>query len=173
MEENTTSTLPTVRGVGVKFGLISAGISVFFFLVLAISGLNAFDNKWNWLGAIISVIILVLAHKQFKDDGDGFMSYGQGVGIGFWIALISVIIGGLFTLLYISVIDTTVMDAFYDAQRIQMEERGMPDDQIDMAITWTQKLFWPIYFFMGTFFGVLIAVIVSIFTQKKNPNPAF
>jgi hypothetical protein len=168
----TTANALTVRGVGVKFGLISAGISIFFFLVLVLTGMNAFDNKWNWLGLVISVIILVLAHKQFKDNGDGFMSYGQGVGIGFWIAVVSLIIAGGFTFIYVNFIESTAMDAFYDAQRTGMEEKGMGDDQINMAISWTQKLFWPIYFVFGLFFGVLVAVIVSIFTQKKNPQQA-
>jgi ABC-type antimicrobial peptide transport system permease subunit len=101
------------------------------------------------------------------------MSYGQGVGIGFWMALISLIVGGLFTFVYVSFIEPTAMDAFYDMQRTGMEEKGMPDEQIDTAISWTQKLFWPIYIFFGLFFGVLVAVIVSIFTQKKNPQPSF
>jgi hypothetical protein len=170
--ETTTANAPTVRAVGVKFGLISAGISIFFFLVLVLTGMNAFDNKWNWLGLVISVIILVLAHKQFKDNGDGFMSYGQGVGIGFWIAVVSLIIAGGFTFIYVNFVEPTAMEAFYDAQRVGMEEKGMGDDQINMAISWTQKLFWPIYFVFGLFFGVLVAVIVSIFTQKKNPQQA-
>lgn len=168
--EETTTQLPTVRGVGMKFGFISAGISIFFFLVLTLTGMNAFDNKWNWVGLVISIALLIFAHKQFKDQGDGYMSYGQGVGIGFWIALISLLIGGLFTFIYVSFIEPTGMDAFYETQRIGMEEKGMPDDQIETAITWTKKLFWPIYIFFGLFFGMLVAVIVSIFTQKKNPQ---
>ncbi|HEX5171907.1 MAG TPA: DUF4199 domain-containing protein [Cyclobacteriaceae bacterium] len=168
----TTTNAPTVRGVGTKFGLISAGFSIFFFLVLTLVGLNAFDNKWSWIGLIVSIVIMVFAHKQFKDQGDGFMSYGQGVGIGFWIALISLLIAGGFTFIYVNFIDQTAMDAFYDTQRMNMEDKGMPDDQIDVAISWTRKLFWLFYFFFGIFFGVLVAVIVSIFTQKKNPQQA-
>jgi hypothetical protein len=83
------------------------------------------------------------------------------------------LIGGLFTFVYAGFIDPTVMDGVYEAQRLEMEEKGMPDEQIDVAITWTKKLFWPFYFGIGLFFGVLLAVIVSIFTQKKNPQPAF
>lgn len=158
---------------GMKYGVIATLINVVFFLVLVLTGQNAFDNTWNWIGAIISIIIVVLAHKSFKDSGTGFMTYGQGVGIAFWIALVSVVAGGLFTLLYVSVIDTGAMDLFYENQLSQMEERGMPDEQIDMAISWTKTLFWPMYFFFGIFFGVLTGVIVSIFTQKKNPTPAF
>ena len=168
----TTTNAPTVRGVGMKFGFISAGFSIFFFLVLTLTGLNAFDNKWSWIGLIAGIIILVLAHKQFKDQGDGFMSYGQGVGIGFWSTVVSLLIAGGFTFIYVNFVEPTAMDAFYDAQRMGMEEKGMPDDQIDMAVSWTKKLVWPIYFFMGLLFSMLVAVIVSIFTQKKNPQQA-
>ena len=170
--EETTTQLATVRGVGMKFGFISAGIGIFFFLVLTLTGMNAFDNKWSWVNLAISVGLMIFAHKQFKDQGDGFMSYGQGVGIGFWIALVSLIVGGLFTFIYVNFIEPSAMDAFYDMQRTGMEEKGMQDEQIDMAISWTKKLFWPFYIFFGLFFGVLVAVIVSIFTQKKNPQQA-
>ena len=169
---NTTSAV-TTRSVGVKYGLISALLSVVYFLVLAVSGLNAFDNKWGWIGMVISVVIVVLAHKNFKDSGNGYMSYGQGVGIAFWIALVSVVINFALTYAYIAFIDPSAMDMFYDQQTQQMAERGMQDEQIDMAISWTKTLFWPMYLFFGLFFGVLIGVIVSIFTQKKNPEPAF
>lgn len=173
MEENINTPSSTVRAIGMKYGLISAGISIFFFLVLVLTGMNAFDNKWSWVGLVISVVLLIMAHKQFKDDGDGFMTYGQGVGIGFWIALVSVVIGGAFTLVYITWIEPTAMDQFYEAQRVKFEEQGMPDNQIEISLSWVRKLFWWIYFFMGIFFGVLIAVIVSIFTQRKNPQPVF
>jgi hypothetical protein len=172
MEENEAN-VTTVRSVGLKYGLISALISIVFFLVLVLSGLNAFDNKWSWINVIVSIAILYLAHKNFKDEGDGFMTYGQGVGIGFWIALVAVVVGGLFTYVYSNFIDTGAMDAFYEQQYEKMQTNGMQDEQIDVAIEWTKKLFWPMYIFFGIFFGVLIAVLASIFTQKKAPEQRF
>lgn len=168
-----TSSIVTPRSVGIKYGLISAVISVLFFLALAFSGLNAFDNTWNWIGLVISVALVFLAHREFKANGTGFMSYGQGVGIAFWIALVSLAINFVITYLYVSFIDLNAMEVFYDAQAQKMAEQGTPDAQIDMALSWTRKLFWPMYIFMGLFFGVLVGVIVSIFTQKKDPEPAF
>ena len=135
MEENTSA--PSVRSVGMKYGVISSIIGIVFFLILSISGLNAFDNKWGWVNMVISVIILILAHKNFKDEGDGFMSYGQGVGIGFWVALTGLVIGGLFTFVYANFIDTGVMDLMYQNQYDQMEARGMSDEQIETAVSWT------------------------------------
>ena len=89
------------------------------------------------------------------------------------MALISLVINFIVTYLYVAFIDTGAMDIFYEKQTEEMAKKGMPDDQIDMAIGWTKTLFWPMYLFFGIFFGVLVGVIVSIFTQKKNPEPAF
>lgn len=172
MEENESSK-PTVRSVGLKYGAVSAVVNIVFFLILALSGLGAFDNKWGWIGMIFSVIILYLAHKNFKDDGDGFMSYGQGVGIGFWISLVSIVIGALFTYTYANIIDPATMESFYEKQYEQMQEKGMQDEQIEMAVSWTKKLFWPIYVVFGIFFGLIVALIVTIFTQKKSPEQTF
>ena len=163
----------TPRSVGLKFGLISALVSILLFLILTVSGLNAFDNSWSWIGMVISVALVFLAHKNFKDSGNGYMSYGQGVGIAFWITLTSVVINLVVTYAYVSFIDTGAMDLFYDKQAEEMAKKGMADDQIDMAVSWTKTLFWPMYLFGGMFFGILVGVIVSIFTQKKNPEPAF
>jgi len=162
----------TVRSIGIKYGLISSLIMIVFFLALVLTGQDAFDNVWGWVRFAISVVILVFAHKNFKDDTNGFMSYGQGVGIGMLIAIVGVLIGGIFSFIYMNVIDTTVMDAFYQKQLEQMQEKGMPDSQIEMAVGWTKKLFWPIYFVAAIFFGLIEALIVSIFTQKKNPEQA-
>ncbi len=168
-----TTPAVTTRSVGIKWGLISAIISIVFFLILALVGTNAFDNKWSWIGMIVSVVLVFLAHKNFKDSGDGYMSYGQGVAIGFWIALISLALAVLVQFTYVNFIDTGVMEMFFDAQIEEMSKKGMPDNQIDVAIEWTKKLFWVFYILGGLFFGVLVGVVVSLFTQKKNPQPAF
>ncbi|HEY8513205.1 MAG TPA: DUF4199 domain-containing protein [Cyclobacteriaceae bacterium] len=175
MENDVHGKAVTTRGVGIKYGLYSAGFGIFFFLVRALLGHNPFDNAW-WAGLIslaASVTFIVLAHNEFKQSGDGFMSYGQGVGIGFWMALIGVLVALLVQWAYTSFVDPAVMDQFYEAQRIQMEDQGVPDSQIDMIQENTRRFFWVFGFFVAMFISVLIAVIVSIFTQKRNPQPAF
>lgn len=171
--DEQTKPAPTVMSVGLKWGVINALVSMVFFLILVLAGLNAFDNKWGWIGSIFTIVLLVLAHKAFKDQGDGFMTYGQGVGIGFWMGVVGTIVAGLFTYVYSNIIDPATMENFYEMQRMQMEERNMPDDQIDIALEWTRKLFWVFYLIGGVVGSLILALIVSIFTQKKNPAPPF
>ena len=65
------------------------------------------------------------------------------------------------------------MDLFTEQQTEEMAARGMSDEQIEMGLGVARIFIWPMYVFMGLLFGVLFGLIVSIFTQKKNPQPAF
>jgi hypothetical protein len=168
MEQNEPK--PTTWSIGLKWGLISTAISIVLFVVPAVAGMNAFDKMWGYVGGLIGIVILVLAHRDFKNNGDGYMSYGQGVGIAFYSTVISIILGTVFSYVYSNFIDPSAMDKFYDAQRAEMEGKNMPDEQIEMAVEWTRKLFWLIYVIVGLFFGMLTGLIVSIFTQKKSPQ---
>jgi hypothetical protein len=170
--ENTVAQ-PSTFSVGLKWGLISTLVHVIVFLTTSLVGIDPFDQKMAFLNIPLSIAILILAHKAFKDGGDGFMSYGQGIAIAFWISLFGVIIGGLFTFVYTNFVDTALMETYYQKQIDTMSEKKMSEQQIEMAITWTKKLFWPIYVFFGIFFGVLLGLIVTIFTHKKNPEPTF
>ncbi len=167
MEQNESK--PTTWSIGLKWGLISTAVSVVLFLIPAVAGMNAFDKMWGYGGGLIGIVLLVLAHRDFKKNGDGYMSYGQGLGITFYSTLISVVIMTIIGYVYSNIIDPSVMERFYDAQRAEMEKANMPDEQVDVAIEWTQKLFWVMYVFMGFIFSMITGLIVSIFTQKKNP----
>lgn len=101
------------------------------------------------------------------------MSFGQGVGIGFWISLIGTILGGGFVYVYISFIDPAPFDLFLEETRLNMEEQGTPEEGIEMAMTWTKNLFWPIYALAGIVGGVVLAMIVTIFTQKKTAEQTY
>jgi hypothetical protein len=161
---------PTTRDIGIRFGLISAGTAIVLFLVPALIAQNPFKGVWNWIGLVVGVVIVVLAHKKFKDDGDSFMSIGQGVGIGFWIGLISTIIGGGFTFIYLQFIDGAPFELMLEQNLEEMQKAGSPENAIDMAQEWTRKLFWPIYFFFGIIGSIFFALIISLFTKKNAPE---
>jgi hypothetical protein len=170
MEETTETAAPSVRSVGVKYGLISAGIGIAFFLGMQLTGNSPLGGGWG-IGLArfaIAIVILVMAHKAFKDEGDGFMTYGQGFGIGVWITIFSLLIGGLFAYVYANFIDLTTMETFYEEQAEQMRDRGQSDDQIAIAQEWTKKLFWVFFFVFGFIFSLIVPLVVTIFTQKKN-----
>lgn len=177
MEENIEKV--TTRSAGIRYGLILAVISIAYFLVLSFAGLAGKGGMWSYLGIIPSIIVIVLAQKYFKDNGDGFMDFGQGFGVGFWTILISSIISNIFTYIYVKFVDTGFAQAILDNSREQMEAGGnMTDSQIDQAMEMTAKFTSPeMIVAFGLFFGLLIGCIVvlviTLFTQKKNPETSF
>lgn len=174
MEESSTPSI-TTRAAGVRFGLISAAISFIFFLALTMSGIQAGQGIWSWIGYVITAALIFFAQKYFKDNGDGYMSYGQGMGVAFWEGLVSTLIYTPLFYVYVKFIDSGFIDMIKDKQMQDMHDKGMSQEQIDQAMSFASGFMTPEAMFgFGLVFGILgfiiIGLIVTIFTQKKNPD---
>ncbi len=174
MEETSTPAV-TTRSVGMRYGIIMAAVSVVFFLALTFAGVDQTQGAGRWFGLIFYVIVIYLAHKNFKDGGDGYMSYGQGMGVTFWIALVSSVIYSIFFYVYIKFIDATFVEAIKNKTIEDMQTRGMSDDQIDQAMSIAGKFMSSeamlIFGLVGGIVMIVICgLIVTAFTQKKNPE---
>ena len=179
METQVNDSAPvTTRTTGIRFGLIGAVVMVAYLLVLNVAHLESTRGLWSWLGYLITAFIVFFAHKYYKDRGDGFMTYGQGIGIAFWIGLVSGVISSVFNYLYIKFVDTGFMELIKERQIEQMQQQGLSDEQIDKAMEFSEMFMSPEALLIFMVFGSIIAVIiigliVTIFTQKNNPEPAF
>ncbi len=178
METQVNIPQVTTRSVGVRFGLIAALIGIAYFLVLNVAGIDTTQGFWNWLTYAITLTLVILAHKQFKEKGDGYMSYGQGIGVAFWMAVVSSVISSIFTYIYIKFIDTGFLELVKDRQIEAMQQKGMSDEQIDQGMKMAAMFMTPEAMLIMILLGgivatIIIALIVTIFTQKKNPEPAF
>jgi hypothetical protein len=167
--------LPSTRSIGIKYGVISALIGIITVVIIDFAGLVG-NSAVQWGGTLITLVILFLAHKEFKDQGDGFMEYKEGLGIGVWFALIGSVISSAFMGIYTSFINPQYSANLLELQRIEMEEQGtMSDAQIEQALEITSKFVSPlgititslIFGFIITF---IIALILSAITKKSRPE---
>jgi len=177
MEENATNPAVTSRSAGTRYGVIMALVSIVMFVGMQVAGVDQQSGFARWLGIPVFLVILYLAQKYYLDNGDGFMSYGQGIGITFWFSLISLVIYIVFFYIYLKFIDDNFIEVAKQAQIDQMAEKGMSNEQIDQAMNITSKFMTPeimagLGFLVGMFFDMLCGVILTIFTQKNNPQPA-
>jgi len=175
MEENTQV---SASSVGLRYGLfLGIGLMVYS-TVLQLAGQGGNQTLTTYLLLAIVTGVIVLAQKNFKDQGDGYMSFGKGFTVGSLVLLISTLLNSLFTYVYLTLIDTAAMDAIVEAGREEgirdMEERGMSDAEIDQALELTD-MFLSAEFITGVifltimFFGLILVLIITAFTQKKNP----
>ena len=167
MEENSVTT----KQIALKYGLISGLIGIVYFVII-----NLIDQGMNQslssVGFLILAVIIYLAHKAFKDEGDSHMSYGQGLGVGTLLSLVSSTIIGIFTFIYVSYINPEYIQQVLDLKRGDMEDQGLGDAQ-SMAIE--KMVSSPVIMsIMGilttVFVGFIISLIVSAITQNKRPE---
>lgn len=178
MEQQETPASVTTRSAGIRYGVISAIISIAYFVILNIAGLDMTQGVWRWAGWVITIAIIFMAHKYYKDYGDGFMSYGQGIGISFWIGTISGVISSIFMYIYVKFIDTGFIDMMKEKQIEQFQENNMSDEQIEQAMEFSAMFMTPEAFLIfgiigGIITAIIIGLLVTVFTQKKNPDPIY
>jgi hypothetical protein len=102
------------------------------------------------------------------------MAYSQGIGIGFWTGLVSAAISSVFTYIYAK-IDAGYIDSIREKAIQDMEAQGQSQQQIDNAMKFVEMFTSAeAILIMGLVIGVLgmivIALIISIFTQKPQPE---
>jgi len=175
MEGNSESPAITPRSAGIRYGIIMGTISIAYFLIFVITDMDMSKGIGRWGTTLIAIVIIYFAHKYFKDNSDGFMSYGQGVGIGFWVGLVSAVIGNVFTYIYVKFIDDGFIARIRENALREMEDKGQSDEQIEMAMKFVNMFTGAeALLLFGLFFGILmlviIALIVSLITQKQQPE---
>ncbi len=163
-----------VKDVAVKWGLIMGIISIVLFLAIYFGGL--LGASWpGWISAVVMAGIIYMAHKEFKELGDGYMSYGKGLGIGTLTSVISSAVSSIFTYVYVKFINSDYTTELLDITRYKMEDEGQSDEQIDMAMGIVEKFMTPeamlgMGLFMGVLFGFIISLIVSAITKNNDPS---
>lgn len=168
MEPQTTTTRTAL-----KYGLIFGVVSIIYSTMLFVTG--QVSSSWaSWLIFAISITGMVLAMKAFRDENGGFMSYGQGLGIGTTLAVVSSFISTTYSLIYTQFIDTTINQQILDKTRTDMENRGMEDAQIDQAMAFSEKIMSPglsfgVSIVAAAIFGFIISLVVSAIMKKEKP----
>ena len=170
MEENTI----TPGKVGLKWGVIFGVILIIYNTIILIT--EQISQALNWLPLFIFIPFCILAHNAFKKEGDGFMSYGQGLGIGVILAIVAFLLSSIFSVIYTNIIDPEYPERIQEKVINQLEERGLTDEQIEAALGFAEIFQNPILVIIfglvfGVFFTFIFTLIISAITKKSNPEP--
>lgn len=163
----------TTTSVALRYGLLTGLVSIIFSAIQFLTHTD--QSPLRWLGLLISLGGIWMAHNEFKKRGDGYMSYGQGLGIGTLLSLIAGLMSAVFFYLWVSAIDPTFVDHIIEIQRQQMEAKGMEESQIDNAMEMSKPFMKPgvmslFVILFSVFFGFVISLIVSAFTKHTRPE---
>ncbi|MDT0676285.1 DUF4199 domain-containing protein [Autumnicola musiva] len=176
MENPNANSKKIILNYGVILGVISILLGVIMYVT------NAYLNPsfiYTVVGFLILAGVIWMGTDAYKKENGGFLSVKEALKIGVGIALIGGILGALWMLLLIFVIEPDYMSQMSDLQREQMMESfpDMPQSQIDQSMEMAGKFSSPwiitaVSLIGNIFFGFLIALVVGFIKRNKNPYEA-
>jgi hypothetical protein len=128
---------------------------------------------WASYGVIAAIIFVGTQAKRTSQDG--FISYGQGLGTGVGIAFFGSIMVAFYTFVFFNYMDPEMLEELILRAEDQMYDQGLPDDQVEMAMTYTRKFMAPIpmalmVILSYTIIGFIISLITSAILKKENTS---
>jgi hypothetical protein len=165
---------PSIGKIATKYGLIEGVLSFVLFLVYALTGMTQ-----NWVSTVISiallVVLMVLAHGEFKKTHEGMMTYPQGLGSGTLLSIVASVVTSILVFVYVKFINTGYPATVLKQQQDALAARGITGAQADQAMAITSAMLTPVGMVVtalvsGVVLGFIVALIVSIFTRKGDPR---
>lgn len=174
MENQQSSTKQIMLTYGVYLGLASILINVINY---AVGNIYEPEAWVQIVGIVASVVLIVLALKQFKFGNGGLMSLGQALKIGVGAALISAVVYIIYMFVFTSAIEP---DFFVNMQEVQYQKvleqyPNMSDEQLEM----TQKNMEnfsgigptsAMLFIFSIFFGFVISLIAGLIMKRTEED---
>lgn len=165
---------PSLVKIATRYGLIDGVAGFLIFVIWTMLGITQ-----SWVSSAVSLVVLivlmVLAHREYKKTHEGVMSYGQGLGSGTLLSVVAGVLAAILLFIYVSYINPSYPEVALRAQQAVLEQRGLTGAQLEQAIATTRTMLTPIGILVASLvssviFGFLCALIVSIFTKCDDPR---
>ena len=165
----------------VKYGLIAAGLSILWSLIGYLLG-NETQESLKWVSNIIMISISVLCFRgaiaEVRASQNGFISFKEAFRVSFMTGLIAAIINLGFTYVYFTYINPEFIGFIIEKAQQDMIDKGMGDEQVEMAIKMQSKFMSPpimsaFAFIFSLIFNVIIGLIMAAIMKKENPDEVF
>ncbi|WP_086593807.1 DUF4199 domain-containing protein [Hymenobacter crusticola] len=178
MENTVTATgAVTPTSVAIRYGLLTGMVWLIVDFVMRVTELSFKFSVYLSAAIVVYIIGAVLAHRFFKQNNNGFMTYKQGLVIVLILSLISGLLSGLFNYIYVNFIDPD----YIGRMRTDMEAwlsslPNVTEAQIDKSLEdlSEEKLTSPLQIGKGlmssAITGFIIGLIVTAFTKHNRPE---
>jgi amino acid transporter len=93
----------SIRKVGIRYGLISAGALILYFILMRIIGLVHFVELRFLNYLIIAVCMYKALHTLGSIKHPERLPYFKGMGVEYWVAIVSAVVFGIFLFIYSSI----------------------------------------------------------------------
>jgi len=161
-----------------QFGLLTGLVLIVFTLILFLAGVPE-KSPVHFIGLVLYIGMLYWGMVNIRNRQlNGVMSYGKAFGTGFWIALFTAILVGIFTFFYLKYINQGFMANHLAEARIKMEERpGITQAQVEQGMKMVRIFASPIMsaimaLFWDVIMGTVLSLIIAIFAKREDKTIA-
>ncbi|MEO8147622.1 MAG: DUF4199 domain-containing protein [Bacteroidia bacterium] len=159
-----------------KYGLIAGVAAIIWNLIMYLTGLDRteMNQALGWVAIILTLVFVVLAVKEQRDINKGYITFGGGFKTGFLVFLIAGLISCIYFYIHLTVVDTGMIDFLREKTMAEMAKKNMPEDQIEIAMKYTNMFLSPgvmacMGFVMNLIVGAIAALIVAAIMKKDPP----
>ena len=166
----TTAKSNTTK-VATKWALIYAAAAIIITYAIEFLDLDP-NSPVKFITFVPFIIFMLLAQIEFKQQLNGFITFGEAFSTGFRYALFSGLLMAVFTYLYFSVLSSTAMDKALAISQAKMEEQNAPAEAIEKSEIIMRK-YGAVIFAFGfaisyAFFGAIISLITAAIVKKQR-----
>jgi hypothetical protein len=162
-----------------QFGLLTGLALIVFTLILFLAGV-ADKSPVRWVSLVIYIGMMFWGVTNIRDRQlGGVMTYGKAFGTGFWIALFTAILVGIFTFFYMKYIDTgAITRALTEAEnKILAKNPNISDADLDKALSMVKAFTNPVMsaimqFIGNVIIGTVFSLIIAIFAKREDKTIA-
>lgn len=166
----------TPKQIMLNYGLILGFTGILLNVAMFAIG-KTYDPHWSFMviGMGITIAILILGIKKVKELNGGYLSLGEALKTGLGIALISGIIGAVYTLVFTNYIEPEYFTRMAEVQEQKMLEMNpsISDEQLEASLAITAKMSGPVIgsamnIVGSLFIGFIISLIGGLILKKSD-----
>ncbi|WP_445382480.1 DUF4199 domain-containing protein [Robiginitalea sp. IMCC43444] len=167
---------PKTSKYALRYGIILGGISIVFGIMLYSLDMH-YDQGWQigLVNIVIMIAVIIMAIIAFRKDNGGLLSLGQALKVGVGTALIAGILGIIYQMVLMNVIEPDFMANMMEIRKGEMiaENPNMTQEQIDAASEMMQKFSGPgivvAFSLIGSlFFGFIFSLIGGLILKRSE-----
>ncbi|GAB2619401.1 hypothetical protein GCM10027035_14530 [Emticicia sediminis] len=168
---------PSTARIALKWGIISAIMIIIYTVALYITGYFKTPSL-SWIPFILLLIGIVMSLREFKLMNNNFLGFSEGLGLGTLTSAVCGLAASIFNYIYITFIDTTIIQQMREMQIEQLEQQGLSSEQIDQAMEIATRFATPGLTFLFSIigyilFGFVFSLIVSAIIKNSKPEMEF
>lgn len=166
------NTVPNSSKVATKWAVIYVLTSIVITYLFQFLNVDQ-TSGLKFLGYIPFIAFLFLAQKEYRDQLNGFMTFGEGFSAGFRYAVVAGLILAVFIYIYLTFLSPQILEQSIASQQDKFKEQNMTPEQIEKANEIGKK-YGPIIGAFGAAIGsavigaILALIGAAIFKRERT-----